>query len=454
MKNGRDIPLPEMPLDKAIATGRPVRDYEFDMVLNDGTTYTMLGHAVPLRGEDGRTTGAVGAFLDVSDRMRAEERMRQTQKLESLGLLAGGIAHDFNNLLTGIMGNASMILDNAAPDIADSIREVIASAERAAHLTRQLLAYSGKGQFVVRDLDISQAVQEIASLIQFSVPKSVDLALTLQRRIPRVRMDPGHLQQILMNLVINAGEAIGEGHSGKVTVATSMADVEQPFLDAIGEEVPSGRYVCVEVEDTGGGIEESQRAKIFDPFFTTKFTGRGLGLAAVAGILRLQKGGITVESAPGRGSSFRVFLPAAGQREAEPQAAAEARATVLVVDDEIAVRDFIAAVLRKKGYRVLTASDGREALGVVEREHGQVDLVVLDVIMPVMGANEVVPGLKERVPRLKVLLTSGYSESEARRLCAAFPGSAFIQKPYTAQQIAQAVENLLGVGAKRTEPRP
>ncbi|HXS95354.1 MAG TPA: PAS domain S-box protein [Candidatus Limnocylindrales bacterium] len=445
MRDGRDIPAEELPVHKAASTGQAVRNYEFDVVFQDGTSRHMLGDAVPLFDDAGRPRGSVGAFVDISERKRNEERLRQTQKLESIGLLAGGIAHDFNNLLTGIMGNASLVLDEVPPGPAERIKEVVAAAERAAHLTRQLLAYSGKGQFVVRDLDVSQAVQEIGDLVQFSLPKSVQLAVTVEKRLPLVRMDPGQLQQILMNLVINAGEALGEGNPGRITVATSMRDIEREFVDAAGGLTPAGRYVCVEIGDTGSGIDAEARPKIFDPFFTTKFTGRGLGLAAVAGIVRSLSGGITVDTAVGYGTTFRVFLPAAEARgqEAEAQGDVAGRATVLVVDDERSVRDFIAAVLRKQGYRVLTASDGREALALCQQPGTEIDAAVLDIVMPLMGANELLPAMKELRPNMRVLLTSGYSESEARRLCAAYPGADFIQKPYTAQQISRAITEML-----------
>ncbi len=446
MKDGREIPTDELPVQKAASTGKALRNLEFDLVTASGTSRRLLGDTVPLFAEDGFPRGAVGAFLDISDRKRDEERLRQAQKLESVGLLAGGIAHDFNNLLTGIMGNASLVLEEAGVDSSERIREVIHSAERAAHLTRQLLAYSGKGQFTARDIDVSRAVNEIADLVQFSVPKSVDLSVTTQKRIPCVRMDPSQLEQILMNLVINAGEAIGEGNVGSVAVATYMTDIDRPFVDGIGEEVAPGRYVCIEVSDTGSGIDEDKKSKIFDPFFTSKFTGRGLGLAAVAGILRSQKGGITVESARGGGTTFRVLLPESnrGARESGAETGASGRATVLVVDDEASVRDFIGAALEKQGYRVLFAADGREALAVLERENARIEAAVLDIVMPIMSANELLPRLKARQPELKVLLTSGYSESEARRLCDAYPGAMFIQKPYTSQQILGAVERLLG----------
>jgi signal transduction histidine kinase/CheY-like chemotaxis protein len=440
------VPLDERPVSRVLR-GQSVHDLELrGRRVDTSQEWHFSFSGTPVFEAGGRQILAVIIMRDITDRKRAEERVRQSQKLESVGLLAGGIAHDFNNLLTGILGNASMALEEVNGDgPAERIREVMGSAERAANLTRQLLAYSGKGQFVVRDINVSEAVNEIAGLVEFSIPKSVQVSVTVERRLPRVRMDPSQLQQILMNLVINAGEAIGEGNPGKITVGTSLADVERRFVDAAGQEVAPGRYLRVEVSDTGSGIEEEKRSKIFDPFFTTKFTGRGLGLAAVSGIVRSVKGGITVESEPGRGTTFRVYLPAAdGAAESgSTKPGVEGGATILVVDDEAAVRNFIGAVLRKKGYRVLMAADGREALAVFEREGDSVAAVVLDVIMPVMGGNDAMTKLKAVRPELKVLLTSGYSESEARRLCATYPGAAFIQKPYTAQQVMQAVEGLL-----------
>ena len=442
--DGSVVPMDERPASRVLR-GESITDLELRGRRSDtGQEWHFRFSGEPVYEPGGRQILAVIITRDMTARKRAEERIRQSQKLESLGLLAGGIAHDFNNLLTGIMGNASMVLDEIDPASAERVREVIDSAERAANLTRQLLAYSGKGQFIVRDLNVSEAVNEIAALVEFSIPKSVQLAVTVQRRLPLVRMDPSQLQQVLMNLVINAGEAIGEGNPGRITVATSTTMIDRPFVDTAGEEVAPGRYVCVEVSDTGSGIDGEHRAKIFDPFFTTKFTGRGLGLAAVAGIVRSLKGGITVESGAGRGSTFRVFLPASeGRIETAPKGeGVDGGTTILVVDDEAAVRNFIAAVLRKRGHRVLTASDGQEALTVMERE-SKIEAVVLDVIMPVMGGNDVLPKLKALRPELKVLMTSGYSESEARRLCATYPGASFIQKPYTAQQVSKAVEELL-----------
>jgi CheY-like chemotaxis protein len=275
----------------------------------------------------------------------------------------------------------------------------------------------------------------------------VQLSVNVEKRLPLVRMDPGQLQQILMNLVINAGEAVGEGVPGRIIVGTSMRDVEAAFTDARGEQVSAGRYVCVEISDTGEGISEEGKGRIFEPFFTTKFTGRGLGLAAVEGILRSQRGGITIESVRGAGSSFRVFLPAAenSARATVPFGETGDFGTVLVVDDETSVRDFIGEALRKTGYRVLLASDGRDALAICENREERIDAVVLDTIMPLMGAKELLPLIAGLRPNLRVLLTSGYNESEVRRLCVDYPATDFIGKPYTAQQISKAVQKLLEI---------
>lgn len=437
-------------LPKELArVGRGERSHgERWMMRKDGSRFWVSWVTEAIHDAAGRLRGFSKVIHDETERRRANEVTLQRQKLQSVGLLAGGIAHDFNNLLTGITGNASLLLEQVPPGAVGRVRQILSSAERAAHLTRQLLAYSGKGQFVVEEVDISEAVNAVSGLVQFSIPKGVQLALAVQTRLPCVEVDPNQLQQILMNLVINAGEAIGEGHPGKITVATGMSDVDESFVDATGQEVQPGRYVWIEVRDTGIGIAEEDKTRIFEPFFTTKFTGRGMGLAAVAGIVRAQKGAITVESKLGRGSTFRVYLPATSKHVAPEQPVAAARATVLVVDDEFPVRDVATAVLSRRGYRVLTATDGREALALFARKEESIDAVVLDVVMPVMGAHEFLPVLRTHHPHVRVLLTSGYSESEARRLAGAGPESAFLPKPFTADQIATAVDELLGVRPK------
>lgn len=440
VRDGHDIPAHQLPAERAVATGAPVRDYEFDIVYDDGTTRNLLGNAVPLLDDHGVPWGAVAAFLDITDRKRAESHLRETQKLESVGLLAGGIAHDFNNLLTAIMGNTSIVIKQVDAGPAARLKGILRSAERAANLIRQLLAYSGKAQVIARLIDVTQAVTEMRALMEISVPKSVRLCFDLEQRLPSIRLDPSQLEQILMNLVINAGEAIGPGNAGTVRVTTALAVVDEPFTDGLGGEITPGRYLRIEVSDTGSGMEPETIRKVFEPFFSTKFAGRGLGLAAVAGIVRSQHGAITVKSTPGQGSTFRVLLPA-GNDVAAAEPAEGGRGVVLVADDDDSVREFIADVARGLGYRVLTACDGSEALAVCARE--QVDVVVLDVVMPVMGANLFLPKLKAMQSGVRILLTSGYSETDARRLCVDYPDIAFVQKPYTAHQIEDAIEGLL-----------
>ncbi len=275
--------------------------------------------ATAIRGEEGILRGAVLVFRDVTERIQSEEKMRQTAKLESLGVLAGGIAHDFNNILTGIVGNASLLEEHFPPgsegrDLVDTLQS---AGNRAARLTSQMLAYSGRGKFVVRATDLSREVLEIASLVSASIPKNVELRLATERGLPLVDADAAQLQQLIMNLVINGAEAVGENR-GFVEVSTFLQRVaERSVTGVMGEPVEAGFYVVLSVKDSGQGMADATRARIFDPFFTTKFTGRGLGLAATLGIVKGHGGAIEVQSAPGQGAAFRVFFPAAHVVEPE-----------------------------------------------------------------------------------------------------------------------------------------
>jgi PAS domain S-box-containing protein len=264
--------------------------------------------------QDGRLAAAVLVVRDVSERKRAEERLRQAQKLESIGLLAGGIAHDFNNILTAIMGAAALLEDDVPPAAAGYIRSIVSGTEKGANLTRQLLDYAGKGQALVEDLDVPAVAREMENLMRLSLPKEISLEFDLPAGLPLIKADPGQIQQVLMNLVINAGEAVDPARGGSVFVTAGTENVGEAFLDDAGTEIAAGRYVSLKVTDNGCGMDEPTKAKVLDPFFTTKFTGRGLGLAAVSGILRSLKGAILIASAPGRGTTFRVLFPAAPKR--------------------------------------------------------------------------------------------------------------------------------------------
>jgi two-component system, chemotaxis family, CheB/CheR fusion protein len=390
---------------------------------------------------------------DVGDRKKFEFELQETQKLESLGLLAGGIAHDFNNLLTGILGNASLALSDTSADqpMRLRLRQIVDAAERAAFLTRQMLAYAGRGRFLIAHIDLGDLVREISQLIRTSIPKAVDLKLDTAPNLPAIEADPAQLQQLVMNLVINGAEAIGENQVGAVTVRTSLREVSAGEAGTLFKSQPAGpgTYVQLEVIDTGVGMDEDTRTRVFDPFFTTKFMGRGLGLAAVQGIVRAHRGAILVQSAPGRGATFRIFLPASrgpatrSQTHEEKSSAIPGGSVALIIDDEDLVRKISQDVLSRQGMRVLTADNGKSAVEVY-REHGQIiSVIVLDLQMPVMGGEETLALLREIDPEVPIILSSGFDEIEATRRFAVRKPAGFLQKPYSAQRLVSVISAAL-----------
>jgi PAS domain S-box-containing protein len=425
-------------------------DVEFRFIRPDGETGWMFVRGRPRFDEAGIAVSMAGVAIDVSSRKRLEEKMRQAQKLESLGVLAGGIAHDFNNLLVGILGNAGILMDDTPADspLRSVIENLLQAGERAAHLTRQMLAYSGKGRFVIERLDLRQQAQQIVSLIGASIPKGVTLALDFQPDLPPIEGDSGQLQQLIMNLVINGAEAIESG-VGTVTVSTGLREIDASYVkdNLAGDNIPPGAYVVLEVHDSGVGMDTTTQAKIFDPFFTTKFAGRGLGLAAVLGIVRGHKGALTVYSEPGKGTTFKVFLPVAGAgtpASIEPGAALEFRgeATILVVDDEEVIQRTLKAALERYGYTVVSASGGEEAARIVKEMRDPIELVLLDMTMPVLSGEETFKRLQAIRRDLPVIATSGYNEVEAlRRFGDGLSG--FIQKPFTPRQLAERIRAVL-----------
>jgi PAS domain S-box-containing protein len=395
--------------------------------------------------------GILEITTDITERSRIEEQLRHTQKLESLGVLAGGVAHDFNNLLTGILGNSSLALDNVGPNHPNRalLEEVMRAAERAADLTRQLLAYAGKGRFVMHTLDLSDLVREISGLVQTSLPKQAQLRLQLSGDLPGIDADPSQLQQIVMNLVINGAEAIGPG-GGSVLVRTGVQEVDSHYIatmSSAGESLKPGRYVALEVHDTGTGMDEATLAKIFDPFFTTKFAGRGLGLSAVSGIVRAHHGAMKVYSKPGQGTTFKVLFRASTNQVPHTGRPAKRElkgvGTVLVVDDEEIVRVTAKHALERYGYRIMVANDGVSALEAYREQLELINLVLLDLTMPVMNGEETLRRLQMLNPDVKVLLSSGYNEVEAVQRFAGKGLAGFIQKPYTAAALAEKVREAL-----------
>lgn len=388
---------------------------------------------------------------DLTERKHLERLLLQRDKLESLGILAGGIAHDFNNLLVGIMGNASMALETISTNspARAMLRDVVAASEAASNLTRQLLAYAGKGRFIIEPVDLSGLVRQIATLVQASVPKSVQLRLELMENAPSVEADIAQMQQLLMNLVINAAEATA-GKQGAVLITTGVQDVDEHYIESAlaPAEIAPGRYVLLQVHDNGIGMTQETIDKIFDPFFSTKFTGRGLGLAAVLGIVRGHRGAIKIYSTPGQGTTFKVLLPATGQKAHRPAPVRaveveDAAETILVVDDEQIVRRTARAMLERFGYRVVLAENGKEAVDLYRALAERIQLVILDMTMPVMGGEEAFREMKTINPAVRVILSSGYNEVEA---VARFTGKGlggFIQKPYNAASLAEKVRGIL-----------
>jgi signal transduction histidine kinase/ActR/RegA family two-component response regulator len=421
----------------------------------------------PVFAPDGSIVGTTGVARDVTERktaeqnaLRAEEERRklelsvlQAQKLESLGVLAGGIAHDFNNLLTGILANADLSLRELSPNspARGFLEDVVLASRRAADLCHQMLAYSGKGRFVIQPISLNELVSEMGQLLSVSTSKKATLTHTLAPDLPSVMADATQIRQVVMNLITNASEALGDGE-GTMALRTGALSCDRDyFADAIGDSkqhVP-GRYVFLEVSDTGAGMDAETLGRIFDPFFSTKFAGRGLGLATVLGIVRGHKGALKVFSEPGKGTTFRVLLPAHGAPAESAEAAAVAardvsgHGLVLVADDEAAVLRAARRILEGAGFRVVTAGDGQEALELYQRYGREVRLVVLDMTMPHLDGEACFLALRELDPAAKIVLTSGYSEQE---VLAHFVGkglAGFVQKPYNADQLLGKIRDIL-----------
>ena len=429
----------ESDIIERIRGGGHVKHFETTRVCKDGRQIHVSLTISPIRDTSGKIVGASHIARDISERKEFEEQMRQAQKLESLGVLAGGLAHDFNNLLTGVVGNASLVLEDIAADhpAHPRVLEIINASERAAVLVKQMLAYAGKGRFVVQQLDVSRQISEIVPLIRASLGPGVALDLNLSPELPMIEADPAQIQQLIMNLSINAGEAVGSA-AGKVSITTST------------RESDSERQIVLEVADTGCGMDEDTKARIFDPFFTTKFTGRGLGLAAVLGIIRAHRGSISVESTPGNGSTFTVVLPACESLDlpdqAEPESDLRGYGAILVVDDEELVRNMARFSLQRYGYTVETARDGHHALEIFRARPQDFDAILLDLTMPVMNGEDALREFQEVRPNVPIILSSGFSEVEALKRFADSGIAGFVQKPYTATTLARKLKQALKQG--------
>ena len=411
-------------------------------------------------GPDGRITRMFGVIQDITARRLADEERRQfeagvqqSQKLESLGILAGGIAHDFNNLLFCITGNADLALEDVpeGSPARECLEVIVQASRRAAELCRQLLTYAGRSRVERRSLDLRALVGETDAMLALGIPKSIELRRAFGADLPAVEADATQLRQVLMNLVINAAEAIGP-RNGSITLTTGTVDCDRPLLDRSRAEPEArpGTYVFLEVEDTGDGMDAATAARMFEPFFTTKFAGRGLGLAAVLGIVRGHGGGILVDSAPGAGTRVRVLLPAGSSNAEGPPATAggdgrwRGHGSVLVVDDEEPVRDVTRRYLERLGLRVTCAGDGEEALRLLRAAGAPgYDCVLLDLTMPRLDGATTLRLMREAGIQVPVVLTSGYDEHDLAGRFAGRGVAGFVQKPYGMGELAEHLRTVL-----------
>jgi signal transduction histidine kinase/CheY-like chemotaxis protein len=413
----------------------------------------LVRQADELQAANDRLTREMAERALAEDARRAiEAKVLEVQKLESLGVLAGGIAHDFNNLLVAIMGNAGLALLDLPEDspARASIIDVEVASRRAGELARQMLAYSGRSKFLIEPVEMSELVRELVALLQVSIGKGVILKLDLPAEPIVVDADAAQIRQVVMNLVINAADAIGN-RSGTVTIRVTRLDASADYLADVHPEagLSPGRYAALEVADTGMGMDAATQARIFDPFFTTKFTGRGLGLAAVLGIVRGHGGALRVYSEVGQGSTFRVVLPLSASSPADALSPADGAwqgsGTVLVVDDDPMVRTVARRLLESFGLTVRVAEDGVDAMAQFERDPDAIDAVLLDMTMPEMSGPEVFDRMRAVRPELPVVLMSGYHEDEiASRVGQGISG--FVQKPFTPADLAGRMRRALEPG--------
>jgi PAS domain S-box-containing protein len=441
-----DAPRVAREVEVGTASGARGWAHEHYRVLHkDGSVRWLYDYTRVVRDAAGAVTHYLGYVIDISERIAAEDEARElerrllhAQKLESLGLLAGGVAHDFNNLLTGILGQASLARQQLATvpsEFRRALDQIEGLARRASGLTRQLLAYSGKGRFVIEPIELGAVVRELAPMFGVIVPKAAQLVVEVDPAATVIMGDRSQIEQVVMNLITNAAEALDDG-PGTISVRVSrVARADQP------------PQVVLEVDDTGRGMDPDTAARVFDPFFTTKGAGRGLGMSAVLGIVRAHHGRIEVASRPGHGTRFRVECPALDVAVAPtPPTPAEAprgpRGTILVVDDEAAIRASVSAILGYLGYQVIQAADGAAAVEIIERGV-PVTAALVDMTMPVLSGPDTAQALARLAPELAIVMTSGYSEEAAALQLGEIRVGGFLQKPFGLDELARALDQAM-----------
>jgi two-component system, cell cycle sensor histidine kinase and response regulator CckA len=433
----------------------PTENFEVEQPCKDGTSvWTEIVMRV-MYDESGSAVGIIGISRNIQERKRTEQALQHAQRMESIGVLAGGIAHDFNNLLGTMMGNLSLA-ENYLTDhhqARTNITKTLAAIDRAAELTQQLLAYSGKGKIQTAKIDLGELVEEHVSLFKISLPKNVTLKTHLSAEPVYINGDPGQIEQIIMNLIINGGEALGDKH-GIVSINLSSVvmgtDVLLQYSKLTNNGLKEGSYAMLEVSEDGIGMSQETLSRIFDPFFTTKFTGRGLGLSAVLGIIKGHKGGISVVSKEGVGTTFRVILPMCdppekGTTSAEVNTAQDGSVTttVLVIDDESAIASMADEILKLGNYITIVELNPLKGIEQYKQHHAEIGVVLLDLTMPEMSGKEVLDALREINPGVKIIISSGYSQEEMLKKIGLAKVSGFIQKPYRIQSLLTMVHEVL-----------
>ncbi len=438
-------------VERAVATGEPWH-LELEFVRPDGTHGWVLSNGIAEQDEAGRVHRIRGTMQDVTEQRQLEDQLRQAQRLEAVGQLAGGIAHDFNNLLTAIRGYAELVLGNLPPDDPNraDVEQIVAAADRATELVRQLLAFGRRQLLRPAVVDPAEVVEGIVPLLRRLLGEHIEVVTSVAPGVGRIRVDPSQFEQVIVNLAVNARDAMPEG--GRLLIEVANADLDAAYV-ANHVDATAGPHVVLTVSDTGTGIDEAVRGRIFEPFFTTKPPGQGtgMGLATVYGIVKQSGGSIYVYSEPGHGTSFKVYLPRVGTEpdaggpstESGSTGSLTGSETILLVEDEEAVRRFAVRTLEGLGYRVLEAPGPDEAIAVAEAVRGPIDLLVTDVTMPGLQGHQLAARLLADRPTLRVLYISGFTENGVAGRGIAGPGTAFLGKPFTGDALARAVRRTL-----------
>ncbi len=437
---------------KTITEKGELRNHEMKLVKKDGGLVDIKLSASLLKDEKGETIGTLGIYSDITEEKILDAQLKQAQKMEAIGTLAGGVAHDFNNILTTIIGNAELILLTVGKNVSlcEEIKEIKMAGERGAALTRQLLAFSRKQMIQPKILDLNKLLAGIKKMLVRLIGENIEILVIPEPGLWQVEIDPGQMEQVVMNLVVNARDAMPDG--GKLTIQTANTYLDEDYFSEqnILEDQP-GSYVMVAVSDTGSGMDKVTQEHIFEPFYSTKEKGKGtgLGLSTVYGIVKQNKGFIWVYSEPGQGTTFKIYLPSAREGvKTEEKVLASVKdlggsETVLVVEDNVSLLNFAQKTLRKYGYNVLTANNGEDALRICKEHSGQIDLLLTDVVMPMMSGKQTVERLQPLYPQMKVIYMSGYTDDSIVHLGVLEPGLNFLEKPFSPEALAVKVREVL-----------